>query len=304
MQQNMMNGILVMDKPQDFTSFDVIAKLRGICSTRKIGHSGTLDPMATGVLPVFIGGAAKAVDLQPRHDKTYEATLLFGVATDTGDITGSVIEKDDQAHIDAGELQALLPKFIGQQQQLPPMYSAIKVNGKPLYKYAREGKTVERKMREITVHSIQYLEDCGENRHTIWVHCSKGTYIRTLAEDIGKALGTFATLAALRRTSAGVFDEGEAYTFEQVQQAKEEGRLADLLLPVEKVFMHLPLIQLDEAAVRRLTNGAPVYGIRQPAGQYRVQGPAGFVGLATLRQSGELKVDKLFLNPAQSTKQE
>ena len=178
-----MQGILIVDKPMDWTSFDVVAKLRGVLGTRKLGHSGTLDPMATGVLPVFCGGASKAVDLQLDHDKAYRAVLRLGQRTDTGDITGTVLET---APVTAGEreLQAVLPQFVGKQMQVPPMYSAVKVGGQPLYKLAREGKTVERKARPIEIYSITYGGSPAENEYVLEVTCSKGTYIRTLLETL------------------------------------------------------------------------------------------------------------------------
>lgn len=287
-------GILIVDKPKGFTSHDVVAKLRGICGTRKIGHGGTLDPMATGVLPVFIGPAAKAVDMQPRQDKAYEAVFLFGIATDTGDITGEVLREED-VRIGESALREALPRFLGERNQLPPLYSAVKLNGKPLYKYAREGKgdEVERKPRPITIHSIDYLGPEGENRFRVRVHCSKGTYIRVLAEEVGEALGAPATLAALRRVAAGVFDLSAAHTLDVIQQAKDEGRLGALLLPVETVFRELPELNVDEQVMKRLLNGAVVRGLDAPPGRYRVRWDGKFLGLAGFR-SGELKVEKLF----------
>ena len=196
-----MQGILIVDKPMDWTSFDVVAKLRGVLGTRKLGHSGTLDPMATGVLPVFCGGASKAVDLQLNHDKTYRATLRLGARTDTGDSTGTVLET---APVTAGEkeLLAVLPQFIGPQMQVPPMYSAVKINGQPLYKLAREGVTVERKARPIEIYGIEYGGSPAENEYVLTVRCSKGTYIRTLLEEIAAAMGQKGTMSALRRTAA------------------------------------------------------------------------------------------------------
>ena len=190
-----MQGILIVDKPMDWTSFDVVAKLRGVLGTRKLGHSGTLDPMATGVLPVFCGGASKAVDLQLNHDKTYRATLRLGARTDTGDSTGTVLET---APVTAGEkeLLAVLPQFIGPQMQVPPMYSAVKINGQPLYKLAREGVTVERKARPIEIYGIEYGGSPAENEYVLTVRCSKGTYIRTLLEDIAAAMGQKGTMSA------------------------------------------------------------------------------------------------------------
>lgn len=287
-------GILIVDKPEGFTSHDVVAKLRGICGTRKIGHGGTLDPMATGVLPIFIGPAAKAVDMQPRQDKTYEAVFLFGLSTDTGDVTGEVLRQEN-VWVGEDAFQNTLPRFLGARQQLPPLYSAVKLNGKPLYKYAREGRggEVERKPRPITILGLDYVEQVGENRFKARVHCSKGTYIRVLAEELGEALGVPATLAALRRVRAGVFDLSAAHTLDSIQQAKDERKLTGLLLPVESVFRELPPLDVDGNVKDRLQNGAAVRGVGDPSGRYRVRWNGEFLGIARL-QSGELKVEKMF----------
>ena len=178
------NGILPVDKPAGWTSFDVLAKLRGALGTRKLGHSGTLDPMATGVLAVFIGKATSAADRQLDHDKTYEATLRLGLRTDTGDVTGTTLETAPVT-VGEAELRAVLPQFRGDRMQLPPMYSAVKINGQPLYKAARKGQTVERTPRPITIYDIEYLGSPAPDEYTVRVACSKGTYIRVLAEEIG-----------------------------------------------------------------------------------------------------------------------
>ena len=288
-----MNGILVVDKPQDFTSFDVVAKLRGICKTKKIGHGGTLDPMATGVLPVFIGPAVKAVDLQLRQDKAYEAVFLFGIATDTGDITGEVLRREE-AKVQLEDFEKIIQNFVGERSQLPPMYSAVKINGKALYRYAREGKTVERKPRNITIHSMESLGQVGENQFSVRVHCSKGTYIRVLAEEVGEAMGLPATLAALRRVGAGVFDIEQAHTFAEIQAAKDTGRLEELLCPLEEVFRSLPDVEVSEDGLKRLLNGAPVYGVRLASGRYRLVNEGRFIGLGNLDTDGTLQGEKLF----------
>lgn len=289
-----MQGILIVDKPTDWTSFDVIAKLRGILGTRKLGHSGTLDPMATGVLPVFCGGASKAVDLQLRHDKTYRAVLRLGQRTDTGDITGTVLET---APVTAGEaeLLAVLPQFIGPQQQIPPMYSAVKINGQPLYKAARQGIEVERRPRPIEIFSIEYGGTAGENEYLLTVHCSKGTYIRTLLEDIAAAMGQKGTMSALRRIQAGNYDETAAHTLEEIQAARAAGTLEQLLLPVESVFASLPLLTVSERIEQHLRNGCPTSHFPAKDDRYRVRSAAGeFLGLAKVEQ-GVLKVEKLFV---------
>ena len=292
----MMQGILIVDKPTDWTSFDVIAKLRGILGTRKLGHSGTLDPMATGVLPVFCGGASKAVDLQLDHTKAYRAVLKLGAQTDTGDVTGTVLET---APVTAGEKELLevLPQFVGSQMQTPPMYSAVKINGQPLYKMARQGIEVERKARPIEIFSLEYGGSPAENEYELTVRCSKGTYIRVLLEDIAAAMGQKGTMSALRRVAAGVYTEADAHTLEEIQAAKNEGpaALEALMLPVESVFGSLPLLTVAPKVEQHLYNGCPTSRYPAADGRYRVRNEAGqFLGLANI-VGGVLKVEKLFV---------
>lgn len=289
------NGILLVDKPAGWTSFDVLAKLRGALGTRKLGHSGTLDPMATGVLAVFIGSATAAADRQPNHDKTYEATIRLGLRTDTGDVTGTPLET---APVTAGEseLLAVLPCFVGEQQQLPPMYSAVKINGQPLYKAARAGKTVERTPRPITIYGIDYLGSPSPGDFTLRVSCSKGTYIRVLAEDIGAALGQPATLAALRRTQAGAFSLADAHPLPEILAAAEDGTLDNKgwILSTEAAFTPLPALTVEDFAKTHLFNGCPTSHYPAPDGRYRVyDNGGGFLGLATV-EGGVLRVEKLF----------
>ena len=291
-----MQGILIVDKPAGWTSFDVIAKMRGVLGTRKLGHSGTLDPMATGVLPVFCGGASKAVDLQLDHDKTYRATLRLGSRTDTGDITGTVLETRPVTAGEA-ELKAVLPRFVGPQMQVPPMYSAVKINGQPLYKAARQGLTVERKARPIEVYGIDYEGSPAPGEYTLTVRCSKGTYIRTLLEDIAAGMGQLGTMSALRRTRAGLFAEADAHTLEEILAAKEQGpaALEGLLLPVERVFEPLPLLEVNEGTAQHLYNGCPTSHYPAADGRYRVRNQEGqFLGLARIT-GGVLRVEKLFV---------
>ena len=291
-----MQGILIVDKPTDWTSFDVIAKLRGILGTRKLGHSGTLDPMATGVLPVFCGGASKAVDLQLDHTKAYRATLKLGARTDTGDVTGTVLET---APVTAGEKELLevLPRFVGPRMQTPPMYSAVKINGQPLYKMARQGIEVERKARPIEIFSLEYGGSPAENEYELTVRCSKGTYIRVLLEEIAAAMGQKGTMSALRRVAAGVYTEADAHTLEEIQAAKNEGpaALEALMLPVESVFGSLPLLTVAPKVEQHLYNGCPTSRYPAADGRYRVRNEAGqFLGLANI-VGGVLKVEKLFV---------
>lgn len=291
-----MQGILIVDKPMDWTSFDVVAKLRGVLGTRKLGHSGTLDPMATGVLPVFCGGASKAVDLQLDHTKAYRATLKLGARTDTGDVTGTVLET---APVTAGEKELLevLPRFVGPRMQTPPMYSAVKINGQPLYKLARQGMEVERKARPIEILSIQYEGSPAENEYTLTVKCSKGTYIRVLLEEIAEAMGQKGTMSALRRVAAGVYTEADAHSLEEIQAAKNAGpeALQALMLPVESVFTSLPLLVADERVEQHLYNGCPTSRYPAADGRYRVRNAQGqFLGLANIT-GGVLRVEKLFV---------
>lgn len=291
-----MQGILIVDKPAGWTSFDVIAKMRGVLGTRKLGHSGTLDPMATGVLPVFCGGASKAVDLQLNHDKTYRATLRLGSRTDTGDITGTVLETRPVTAGEA-ELKDILPRFVGPQMQVPPMHSAVKINGQPLYKAARQGLTVERKARPIEIYGITYEGSPAPGEYTLTVRCSKGTYIRTLLEDIAQGMGQLGTMSALRRTQAGLFAEADAHTLEEILAAKEAGpdALEGLLLPVERVFEPLPLLKVSPGVAQHLYNGCPTSRYPAPDGRYRVQDETGqFLGLANIT-GGVLRVEKLFV---------
>ena len=291
-----MQGIMIVDKPAGWTSFDVIAKLRGVLGTRKLGHSGTLDPMASGVRPVFFGGASMAVDLQLDHTKTYQAVLRLGSRTDTGDITGTVLESRP---VTAGEQQLLevLPRFIGPQMQVPPMYSAVKIDGQPLYKLARQGVEVERKPRPIEIFSIAYGGSPAQDEYQLTVRCSKGTYIRTLLEQIAEAMGQLGTMSALRRTSAGLYTEADAHTLEQILAAKAEGpqALQALALPVESAFEPLPLLVVEPWVEQHLYNGCPTSHYPAADGRYRVRSTdGGFLGLAQIN-GGVLKVEKLFV---------
>ena len=264
------NGVLPVDKPAGWTSFDVLAKLRGALGTRRLGHTGTLDPMVTGVLVVLIGPATAAADRQPDQDKTYEGTLRLGLATDTGDLTGTVLRT---APVTAGEreLLAVLPRFVGNIRQLPPMYSAVKVNGQPLYKAARQGKTVERTPRPVTIHAIDYLGSPAPGDFTLRVRCSKGTYIRTLCHDIGQLLGCGGAMYSLRRTMAAGFTLDQAVTLEEVQARGEA-----LLLPTDSLFAEHPVLRLPAGtAERRVRCGNPVSLPGTRDGVYRVYSQEG-----------------------------
>lgn len=294
-----MNGILCIDKPPEHTSFDVVARMRGIAGTRKIGHGGTLDPMATGVLPLFFGRATKAADLMPDQDKTYAATFRLGITTDTQDITGTVLERRP---VTAGKQQVeeALRCFTGPQLQTPPMYSAVQVNGQRLYDLARQGIEVERPAREITVYSLTLL-DWNEEAHeyTVEATCSKGTYIRTLCHEIGRELGCGATLTALRRVRACGYTLAQCITLEEAQALAAANALAAALLPVETAFAGLPRLVLNEKLSRLFRNGVALslnQFDRQITGQTAIFAADGaFLGLGEPDAEGaRLRILKLF----------
>lgn len=251
-----MNGILCMNKPQDFTSFDVIGKLRGILHMKRLGHTGTLDPMATGVLPILVGTATKACDILPNQDKTYQATVVFGKATDTLDIWGKPLQDYPEQHVTEAALRAILPEFLGDITQLPPMYSAVSVNGKRLYELARKGETVERPTRTVHIDAIT-LDAFDETQQTatLTISCGKGTYIRTLLSDIGQRLGGDAVMTALTRTAACGYPLQECLTFEQVAAAMADGTLEEHLLPTDSLFSSYPKLRLNAAQERMFCNG-------------------------------------------------
>ena len=268
-----MNGILLIDKPEGWTSSDVVAKLRGVLHERRIGHSGTLDPMATGLLVLFVGRATRAAEFAEGHDKRYRAALRLGVVTDTQDSTGTVIGGTPR-DVTPEELETTLASFRGEQLQLPPMYSAIKVKGQKLYEIARRGGEVERKPRPVTLYSLELSGRAGED-YLLDVRCSKGTYVRTLCHDIGQALGCGGCMSALRRLEAGSFRIEQAYSLEQVIRAAEEGRAEDLLLPVDSLFSKLPELRLDTRQEKKLRCGAALDTTDTADGDYRVYGPEG-----------------------------
>jgi tRNA pseudouridine 55 synthase len=249
-----MTGILCIDKPVGFTSFDVVAKMRGILHMRKIGHAGTLDPMATGVLPLFLGGAAKAISLLPNQDKQYTATFRLGEESDTQDSTGTVLHRQPVTATES-ELLAALGQFRGEILQTPPMYSAVKVGGKRLYDLARRGLEVEREARPVTIYALNLVANPQPDTYQIDVRCSKGTYVRTLCHDIGRALGCGAVMTALRRTDSGGFLLADCITIEQAAQRMQQGRLRECLVPLQQVFAPLPRFELTEKQAGHLGNG-------------------------------------------------
>lgn len=251
-----MDGIIIIDKEPGFTSHDVVAKMRGICGQKKIGHTGTLDPGATGVLPVCLGSGTKLCGMLTDRDKEYVAGLLLGVETDTQDITGKVLAQRP-AEVSEEEVYRVCESFVGDYDQVPPMYSALKVNGKKLYELARAGKEVERKARPVRIHELEILE-YRMPVVKIRVVCSKGTYIRTLCADIGERLGCGGTMQSLRRTAVGRFGLDSAVTLGELQRMKDEGRLAEAVLPVDSVFEDYPALHVKKENERLLDNGNTV----------------------------------------------
>ena len=267
-----MNGILLVDKPQGWTSHDVVAKLRGVLGERRIGHSGTLDPMATGLLVVFLGRATRAVQFAEAHEKTYLAGMRTGIVTDTQDITGEVL-KTAGIRPKREELLSVLPEFTGELMQLPPMYSAVKINGQRLYKLARNGVEIQRQPRPITIGELSLLGE-GEGDFSLRIRCSKGTYIRTLVNDIGEKMGCGAALSSLRRITSGDFSISQAYTLEQIIQAAEESRAEGLLLPVDSLFSLYPPLSVNDEQLKKCLCGSSV-PIAEPDGEYRFYAPDG-----------------------------
>lgn len=254
-----MDGIINVNKEKGFTSHDVVAKLRGILHQKKIGHTGTLDPEAVGVLPVCLGKATKVCDLLTNKDKTYRAVCRLGVSTDTQDMTGKILQRGDFSRVTQERLKEVLESFIGDQLQVPPMYSALKINGKKLYELAREGKTVERKPRPIRIHSINLIEYRQmEGLFTMDVTCSKGTYIRTLCYDIGEKLGCFGAMESLQRTRVGVFTLENALTLEQIEVLMKQNELEQQILSVDALFPEYPAFQIRDEFAAKLSNGNPL----------------------------------------------
>ena len=264
----MASGILVIDKPTGWTSQDVAAKLRGVFHERRVGHGGTLDPMATGVLPVFVGRATRAAEFTESAEKEYLASFRPGLVTDTQDITGSVLS-ETHAEVSEQALSELLPRFLGEQDQLPPMYSAVKIGGRKLYELARRGQEVERAPRRIVIHELA-LEGRDGGDFLLRVRCSKGTYVRTLLHDIGQVLGTGGCMSALRRTRAGSFTLRQAVTMPELLSFAAEHDPAELLMPPDAVFSDCPVLIVTLAQAARLKNGAQVTDWHFQPGTYRV----------------------------------
>ncbi len=279
------DGILCINKPEGFTSFDVVAKIRGILGQRRVGHAGTLDPMATGVLPVFLGRATRICDVAPRREKGYRAGLRLGLTTDTQDSTGTVLA-ETAGSVTRQQLEQALATLVGESMQLPPMYSAIKIGGQKLYHLARQGMEVERPRRPITVYDMTLAEfDPAAQTAVIDVTCSEGTYVRTLCHDAGQLLGVGAVMTSLCRTHALGFGLAQCVTLEQLQAAADSGSISKLILPTEQALADYPLLVLDETQTRLFSNGVRLDLDRItgcPEGEVlRVRGQDGrFLGLA------------------------
>ena len=285
-----MNGIVIIDKPAGWTSQDVTARLRRVFGTRRIGHGGTLDPMATGVLPVFVGRATRGVEFFEHAEKTYETELLLGVATDTEDTTGTVLTRREVS-VTQEQLDGTLERFRGEIMQIPPMYSALKVNGQKLCDLARKGRQVERQPRPVTVHELTLLSREGDTLH-LRVRCSKGTYIRTLCADIGEALGCGGCMQALRRTQAGEYTIAEAVPLQQLLEAAEpETYLQD----VDTMFRGYPTVKLTVNQEKRCRNGN-AFSVSLPGGTYRAYSQSGeFLMLAKV-EDGVMSTIKSFFD--------
>ena len=286
-----MNGILLIDKQKDWTSNDVVAKLKGILHQRRIGHSGTLDPMATGLLVVFVGRATRAVAFAEGHDKRYLAGLRLGITTDTQDITGTVLEEKNVS-VSMEELDQALALFRGEIQQVPPMYSAIKHQGRRLYDIARKGGEVERKPRTITIHDLRLIGQQNGD-WLLDVSCSKGTYVRTLCHDLGQTLGCGGCMSSLRRVQAGQFSVDQAVTLEQVQHMADEGRAEELLLPVDSLFDQYPACVVDAAQEKKIRCGNQVES-GLAVGMYRVYSKSGDCLMLGRAEDGKMKTVKSF----------
>lgn len=250
----MYHGIINVYKEKGFTSFDVVAKMRGICGQKKIGHTGTLDPEAEGVLPVCLGKATKVCDMLTDSDKIYRTVMLLGVETDTQDTTGTVLAEGDVSGITEEMIRKVVGTFAGQISQIPPMYSALKVDGKKLCDLARAGITVERKAREITIYDIR-IEKIRLPRVEMTVHCSKGTYIRTLCHDIGEALGCKAAMEKLIRIQAAGYRLEDSLKLDALQKLKESGKLSEVIRPIDDVFVHYPALRVKTCSDKLLRNG-------------------------------------------------
>lgn len=293
-----MDGIIIVDKPSDFTSFDVIAKLRGMLKVKKIGHGGTLDPMATGVLPILIGKATRAMDIFPCQDKRYTAGFCLGICTDTQDITGNIISRTDDFSVSLSELSEKVKNFTGEIEQLIPMYSAVQKNGVRLYDLARKGIEVEREKRRVDIKSIDILSyDPETKKGELDILCSKGTYVRTLISDIGDALGCGGVLTSLRRTMASGYTLDNAITLSRAQELTDLGELKNAVLSIESAFISYPAVFVSSAQAKRFTSGGALdinrITVNERSEYYRIKYNKTFLGLGTIK-ADEMAIYRLF----------
>jgi len=282
-----MTGIVIVDKPADWTSHDVVAKLRGKFKTKRVGHGGTLDPIATGVLPIFLGRATRAASICENAEKEYIAGLRLGLVTDTQDITGNVITSST-ADVSAEDIEAVILGFLGAQKQIPPMYSAVKIGGCKLYDLARSGVEIERPSRDIFISEIELIEG-GGSEFLLRIVCSKGTYIRTLLHDIGAELRCGGTLSSLRRTRAGAFAIDMAHTLDEILENAEK-----TVLPVDSIFAEYPDITLNPIQTQKCKNGASCQ-LSAPDGKYRAYAPGGeFLALGEVKDGAFKSIKSFF----------
>ncbi|EPC00102.1 hypothetical protein L861_08020 [Litchfieldella anticariensis FP35 = DSM 16096] len=289
------NGVLLLDKPQGVSSNQALQRVRRLYQAQKAGHTGTLDPMATGLLPVCFGEATKFSSHLIEADKVYRTRARLGEVTDTGDAEGQVLERLPVPRLDEADLQGVLSRFRGEIEQVPPMYSALKHQGRPLYELAREGKTIERAVRRVKVYDTRLLSHC-DNDFEFEVSCSKGTYIRTLAEDIGRDLGCGAHITALRRLRTGPFDASGMHTVESLEALPDQAAREALLLPMDVLVAHLPVITVEDAQAERLLHGQPARADTdglEPDSLARLYCDEAFMGLATVKAVGEVAPRRL-----------
>ena len=283
-----MNGIIVINKEKGYTSHDVVAKVKKILNVKKVGHTGTLDPNATGVLPLLLGMGTKLSKYLIEHDKEYDVTLKFGIKTDTADVEGKVVEERefDLSKIEKDKLEEILNSFIGKQKQMPPMYSAIKVNGKKLYEYAREGSAVEVSSREIEIFSIQLIDvGINDNEIRFRVHCSKGTYIRSLCEDIAKKLNTIGFMKELNRTRVGRFSIHNSISIEELEAKKDDiEELKKHIISIEDFFENTEKIEINDKDLQKIINGDIIY-INKRDGLHNLYNKGKYIGVINIKNT-------------------
>lgn len=295
-----MTGFIFLDKPEGITSFTAVNKTRRILGVKKAGHTGTLDPMATGVLPIMLGGATRFSQYLPVHDKAYRAKILLGTVTDTLDTTGEVLETRE-VNVTKEELCNAVMSFVGEIKQLPPMYSAVSKDGVRLYKLARQGIEIEREARDVTIHSIQIVSGLADNEFELDVSCSAGTYIRSLAADIGDKLGCGAVISALRRTNANGISIERTVTLEEIQKAVEEGTVDSLISPCDEMLSAYPAVKVSAKQAVYFSNGGTLdldrVKDKETAGLCRVHSPEGkLMGLGKIdREENTLSVEKILV---------